>query len=278
MGTVATVQVVSPGTDVTAALHRALGWFAVVEAAASRFDPNSELRRLVERVGEPVAVSPVLFEALRFALALAELTDGAFDPTVGRALQARGFDQHHVTGRRDPAADLDPDASWRDVELDEAARTVTLGRRLLLDLGAVAKGFAIDLAARELSGFAGAMVEAGGDLHAAGVNADGQPWQIGVQDPFDPDGIADVLVIENAAVCTSGTYEKGQHLVTAYPDTFASVSVVAPTAMVADGLATAAFVLGPEAGPRLLEEQGVAGLFITASGERRSTGDLRRPS
>src|SRR5262245_52735855 len=110
MGTVATVEVIvdASADDVRPALDRALGWFAVVEAAASRFDPDSELRRLVERVGVDVPVSPVLFEAIRFALALAELTDGVFDPTVGGALQELGFDRHYLTGRRDPIARLEP--------------------------------------------------------------------------------------------------------------------------------------------------------------------------
>lgn len=278
MGTVATAQVVAGAPEQVAqpALRRALGWFALVEAAASRFDRNSELRRLVRWVGEPVAVSPPLFEALRFALALAERTGGVFDPTVGGAMQARGFDRHYATGRRDPACGLDPSASWRDVALDPIARTVTLQRPLLLDLGAVAKGLAVDLAGRELTGFEGFCVEAGGDLYAAGVNAEGEPWRIGIRDPADPAGLADVLLIEDAAVCTSGTYEAGPHLVGSDAAGLASVTVVAPSAMVADGLATAAFVLGPTAGARLLEEQGVAGLLITPSGERRSFGDLRR--
>jgi thiamine biosynthesis lipoprotein len=287
MGTVATVEVIvdAPEDVVRPALRRALGWFATVEAAASRFDPTSELRRLVERVGQDVPVSPLLFEAIRFALALAELTDGAFDPTVGRALQDLGFDAHHATGQRHPAARLEP-ATFRDVSIDERGRTVRLRRRVALDLGAVAKGLAIDLAARELAPFGDLCVEAGGDLYAGGANAEGRPWRVGVQHPRDHARLADALLVADAAVCTSGDYERrtadgaGHHLVdprTGRPvGALASVTVVAPSAMLADGLATAAFVLGPDAGPRLLAEQGVAGVFITPSGEVTSTGALRR--
>jgi thiamine biosynthesis lipoprotein len=269
-----------PGSaQVAGAVQRGLGWFGAIEAVASRFDPRSELRRLTEQVGQPVPVSPALFEALRFAVALAELTDGAFDPTVGDAMQRLGFDQHHVTGERLPAAALER-GSWRDVELDEAARTVLLRRRVLLDLGAVAKGLAIDLAARELMPLGSYCVEAGGDLYAAGLNADGQPWRVGVQDPRESDRLAEVLLVRNAAVCTSGDYERrtaaGHHLVDprgGSVNALASVTVVAPSAMVADGLATAAFVLGPEAGRRLLVEQGVAGLLITPAGEQVVVGE-----
>ena len=110
--------------------------------------------RLTARAGEPVPASAILFEAVRFALAVAEETGGAFDPTVGDRMEARGFDREHRTGRVVPAT-IAPDAgvSYRDVQLDSAHQTITLRRPLTLDLGAVAKGLAIDAAARELQPF-----------------------------------------------------------------------------------------------------------------------------
>src|SRR5216110_3472026 len=132
MGTLVTVEVVSsrPRDEIAAAIDAALGWLAAVERACSRFDPASELRRLVARAGEDVSVSPLLLEAVRFALALAELTDGAFDPTVGRLLAERGFDRHHVTGQPAGAVAADPAATYRDVVLDPAAGTIRLRRPL----------------------------------------------------------------------------------------------------------------------------------------------------
>ena len=279
MATLVTVEVVrGEGPAVRAAVGRALEWFAVVERVCSRFDPNSELRQLVARPGQPVPVGPVLFEATRFALALAELTDGAFDPTVGAAVQAMGFDRHYVSGERSRAAVGPGGATFRDVQLDGRHRTVELRRPLLLDLGAVAKGLAIDLAARELVPFGDFCVEAGGDLYAGGRNARGEPWKIGVQDPRNPSGVVELLELSDRAACTSGDYERraadgAHHLLD--PRTgrsagaLASVTVVAPTAMAADGLATAAFVLGPKKGAALLQEQNVEGLFVTPDGALR---------
>jgi thiamine biosynthesis lipoprotein len=282
MDTVITIQVATDQNEAQfrPALQRALKWFAIVEQACSRFDPNSELRQLLGRPGEPVQVSPVLFGSVRFAVHLAHATGGAFDPTVGRRLEQHGFNRHYVTGEVLTSQNADASASFRDIRFG-TGRTITLRRPLVLDLGAVAKGLAIDLASCELLAFDNFCVEAGGDLFAAGHNAEGQPWLIGVQDPRDPDALATTLDISNRAVCTSGTYERrtadgaGHHLLdprTGEPVAgLASVTVIAPTAMAADGLATAAFVLGLDAGRHFLEESDVAGVFITPSGEIHRT-------
>jgi thiamine biosynthesis lipoprotein len=282
MDTVVTIQVVTDQDEakVRPALQRALKWFATIEQACSRFDPNSELRQLLAHPGEQVQVSPVLFEAVRFAVHLARATGGAFDPTVGRRLEQQGFNRHYITGQVLTSPDVDSSVSFRDVRLG-AGRTITLRRPLVLDLGAVAKGLAVDLASCELIAFENLCIEAGGDLYAAGHNSEGQPWRIGVQNPRDPDALATTLDASNRAVCTSGGYERksrdraGHHLVD--PRTgqsargLASVTVIAPTAMAADGLSTAAFILGLDAGRRLLEQSDVGGVFITPTGEIHRT-------
>jgi thiamine biosynthesis lipoprotein len=280
------------GDAVRPALLRALRWFTAVERACSRFDPGSEVRRLLPRTGVPVPVSPVLYEALRFAAALAARTRGAFDPTVGDLLERQGFDRHYVTGARrrtpvPPAGGAAGRVSYRDLRFDPRRRTVTLRRPLVLDLGAVAKGLAVDLAARELAPYRSVCIDAGGDLFARGRNPAGRPWRVGVQDPRRPDALIGWLDVRDGAVCTSGDYERRtpdgaqHHLVD--PRTgrsaggLASATVVAPTATAADGLATAAFVLGPERGLRLLRAEGVEGLLVTPSGELLATAGLRPP-
>ena len=307
MDTVISVEVVGERPDGAArpAIQRALRWFEAVERACSRFDPESELRQLSGRVGEPVVVSPIVFEAVRFALALAQRTHGAFDPTIGQVLEAHGFDRNYRTGERigTPRGDADAgsavtgrasrlagdrptrrDVTYHDVRLDPARHTITLRRPLVLDLGAVAKGLAIDLAARELAAFPSFCVDAGGDLFARGQNAHGQPWRIGIQAPDTGATLGYALDVSDVAVCTSGDYERvtadglQHHLLD--PRTgqsaraLASVTVVAPTALAADGLATAAFVVGPAAGLRLLEREGVGGVLIAPDGSVRTTRDL----
>ena len=297
MGTVVTVQVVGHDEDAAriaerdAAVARAVAWFTSIEACCSRFEPESELRRVCAQTGVPVTVSPMVFEAVRFAVAVAEETGGAFDPAIGHAMEAAGFDRHFRRGvatpalspdPRDDAMHEEPRASFRDVALDPAHRTITLVRPLLLDLGAVAKGLAIDMAARELQPLEHFAIEAGGDLYLAGRNQDGAPWAVGVRDPHETGRLMETLHLSDMAVCTSGAYERpspsdpgAHHLLDARTQRaaaeLASATVVAGSAMVADALATAAFVLGPVDGIALLERSGVDGLLVTPARGRITT-------
>jgi thiamine biosynthesis lipoprotein len=282
MGTIVRIQVVGPGADhqeaggPEAGAARALEWFRYVEACCSRFDPHSELMQLTTNIGVAVPVSEMLFEAVGFALAVAEASGGAFDPTVGREMEARGFNREHRTGQVVRTTLESTDAvSYRDVRLDPQRRTITLLRPLILDLGAVAKGLAIDMAARELQPFENFAIDAGGDLYLGGCGPKGTPWSVGIRHPRHDHELIDSLCVSNVAVCTSGDYERDRHILDPRTgesaDAVASVTVVAPTAMVADALATAAFVLGPSDGIRLLERQAVDGLMVSPALERYST-------
>lgn len=287
MGTVVSVQVLGHGDTADArdergaAIARAMRWFSQVEQACSRFDPTSELNRLVQQVGVPVAVSELLFQATAFAHAVAEQSDGAFDPTVGARMVERGYDREYRTGRRVAALELDDaDATWRDLVLDVESRTIALRRPLQLDLGAVAKGLAIDLAAAELRPFGSFTIDAGGDLYAGGRNPDGDPWAVGIRHPREPDALVETIHVSDVAVCTSGDYERGEHLLD--PRTgdaataLASVTVLAPSAMVADALATAVYVLGEREGLALLERHGAEGLVVHADASCARTAGFPR--
>ena len=269
MGTFVTIDLVAADAD-PAAIDRAFAWFHAVEAVCTRFDDESELMRLCARSGRAVAVSDILFEAIQFALAVAEDTGGAFDPTVGAAVAARGIDSEHRSGRqvRSPHSD---GASYRDVQVDAAARTVTLRRPLTLDLGAVAKGLAVDAAARELQRCANFAIDAGGDLFCAGRNHHGDPWSVGIRHPQADGELIERLRVSDRAVSTSGTHPRPAAVSGA-----ARVTVVAPTAMLADALATAAFVLGPADGLSLLVRHGVDGVIDDDRLERFATPGLPR--
>jgi thiamine biosynthesis lipoprotein len=284
MGTVVTIDAV--GVERDAAIDRAFEWFRLVEATCTRFEPQSELCQLTTRPGSAVTVSRLLFEAIRFAIGVAEASEGAFDPTIGATLQRRGFDREHRTGLAAPVMVEPSDGvSFRDVTLDEEAQTVTLQRPLLLDLGAVAKGLAVDLAARELAPLGNFAIDAGGDLYLGGRNHDGESWSIGIRHPRQPGTCIAAVRVSDRAICTSGDYERqmpGQpttpgartsgsdhHILdprsgTSPVDT-ASVTVIAPSAMLADALATTAFVLGPDEGRKWLEHMGVEGLIVTSA-------------
>ena len=156
----------------------------------------------------------------------------------------------------------------------------------MLDLGGVAKGFAVDLAARELSVFDGFCVDADGDLFVGGRGPHGENWQIGVQHPRDPGAVFCVVNVSNQAVCTSGDYERpapsgtGHHLVDPRtgqsPNALVSVTAIAPTALLADGLSTTAVILGPAAGVRLLERHEAQGVLVTSTGATHVTSGFGR--
>jgi thiamine biosynthesis lipoprotein len=158
-----------------------------------------------------------------------------------------------------------------------------LRRPLTLDLGAVAKGLAVDAAARELAPFQDFAINAGGDLYLGGANPQGTPWAVGIRHPRRDRELIASLRVSNQAVCTSGDYERhapdgGHHILDPRTGrsahTVASATVVADGALLADALATAAFVLGPKDGIDLLNRMGVDGLIVTPELERYETRGL----
>jgi thiamine biosynthesis lipoprotein len=284
MNTLVTIQACSSGPGIEDAIGRAFGWFHEIESRCTRFDRTSELMRLTARAGERVNASAILFEAIRFAVTVAEESGGAFDPTVGARMSARGFDREHRTGAIIRASEIEG-VSYRDIELDDESRTILLRRPLTLDLGAVAKGLAVDMAARELQPFRDFAIDAGGDLYLGGSNARGEPWAIGIRHPREEGMIATVQASDQA-VCTSGDYERkavageGEHHILdprtgKSPSAAASATVIAQGAMLADALATAAFVIGPDDGISFLSRLGVEGLIVTSDLRTCQTGGLR---
>lgn len=266
---------------------RAFGWFAEVESRCSRFDETSELRNLSRHIGEPIGISVLLFRALDLSLKVAHLTGGALDPAIGCVMEQSGFNTNYLTGERVTSlVSADTSGTYTDILLDEDSQTVTFLRPLSLDLGAVAKGLAIDLAARELEGLPGFVVNAGGDIFAHGLNADGEPWRIGIRHPRRHGELLTSLRVSDAAVCTSGDYERpqaasdGHHIRDPQSGGSAgsavSATVIAPTAMAADALSTAIFVLGPEAGIDLLNRQGVDGLIVDGDLNVVATAGIER--
>jgi FAD:protein FMN transferase len=278
MDTVVDIQVVIRETEAIeeaeSKMDRAFEAFRKVEQACSRFSPESELMNACRIAENSVWISPYLYEPLKFALEIAKLTDGEFDPTIGKTMEEQGYNRHYLRGKFNENLAADS-GTYRDIVLDEQSHTLYLNKPLVVDLGAVAKGFAIDLAANELKDFEGFVVNAGGDLFAGGVDPNGLPWKIGVQHPVKKDQLIEEIEIINEAICTSGSYERrnakfpGMHHIinpkTKHsPNDWVSGSVVAPFAMMADAFSTAAFLLGNEKGKELIENAGLKGIFITS--------------
>lgn len=254
MGTVVSIQLVGNDRETLQRRARsAMQWVYEVERTCSRFDRESELSRLSAIVGQPVPVSPMLGQLLELALAVAQASEGAFDPTVGSASPA----------------------TWRALHIDPGTRTVTLRSPLQLDLGAIAKGFAVDLVAQELSDLPDLVIDAGGDLYCRGRNLLGRPWSIGIRDPFVPGKLLTQVTIATGAICTSGSYERrtpdGHHLIDPVTGRasqgLVSCTVVGESTAMSDAIATAAFVLGLKRGLPFLESQGVDALLIDDRGD-----------
>lgn len=282
MDTLVTIEIVEPSSVADKAVERAFEWFQHVEQCCTRFDPQSELRRLCAQTSVPVVVGEVLFEAVRFALAVAEETQGAFDPTVGYTMQKFGFNREYRSGKiyaSDPDCGA-PETTYRDVVLDAERRTIKLLRPLVLDLGAVAKGLAIDMAARELQESPNFVIDAGGDLFVAGHNSKGKNWAVGIRHPSREGEFLKVLRASNTAICTSGCDTRGHHILdprsSAPARNVVSATVLAPSAMMADALATAVFILDPHEGIRLLDRLGAEGLICTSAMDLHETRGLER--
>jgi thiamine biosynthesis lipoprotein len=270
LGTVVSFRFLEPDAGdaaLTRCVREALGWIEAVELACSRFDPDSEVVRLSRRPGEWIPVSQILAGALDMALRLAALTDGGFDPAVGARLARRDPFGHQYTGAR-LSFPHTPGASFRDIELDLDRLVVRLRRALLLDLGAVAKGLAVDLAARALEPAGPCSVDAGGDIYLVGAPARGH-WRVGIAGGADR-LLGTIHCSAGTAVCTSGPWFRpgrggGHHVLDARTGRSAnralSATAIANSAMVADGAATAAFILGARVGVALLSELGVDGLI-----------------
>jgi FAD:protein FMN transferase len=268
LGTSVAVKLYAGERLSAALLDSAYAEIARLDSLMSRFIDSSEASRIErEAVGQDFVCSPEMAYVLGLCQAYAVRTGGAFDVTVGALSRLWGFPEAQAppaAARIDSARGL---VDYRELTVD--GRAVRLRRPgIRLDLGAAAKGYAVDRAIARLQalGVSAGLVEAGGDLRFWGVKPDGSAWRIGVQHPRDPARFARADDIGLPAVATSGDYEqyfvqdgrRYHHLLdprTGYPAVGAvSATAWTTSAVEADILATAVFVLGPEAGLSLAEE------------------------
>ncbi len=243
--------------------------FDSVEVTLSAWRDDSELGRFnAAPVGSTVTVSRMFSTCLRVAEDLHGVSDGAFDPSVGPLVEAWGF--RGGEPRRPSAAEL---AAARTLlggyEHDPFKRTLVKTRAgTELDLGGVAKGYAVDWAVHDLVefGISSALIDLGGTLFALGLPEDRDAWRVGIRDPLDPDELFAAVGLVNRAAATSGGYERfvdvdgRRHGHILDPTTgepaegLLSATVIARDAILADALSTTLFVLGPERARRLLRE------------------------
>jgi thiamine biosynthesis lipoprotein len=269
MGTQARVVLYADGEDRgRAAAERAFARIAALDAVMSDYRDDSEVVALCRRAGQgPMRVSDDLFRVLEISQRIARDSDGAFDVTAAPVI--------HLWRRARRIGILPDDADvraalartgYRRMTLDRRRRTVTLDARdMLIDLGGIGKGFAAEEATALLKGlgYRNALVALGGDIVAAGTPPGSRGWSIDVAD-LRSTGPGPRVVLRDAAISTSGDAEQWveiggvrySHIID--PRSGAaltgrrSVTVIAPTGTLSDGLATAVSVLGPVDGVALV--------------------------
>ncbi|MBF0331862.1 MAG: FAD:protein FMN transferase [Candidatus Omnitrophica bacterium] len=244
--------------------------FSVAHAHMNLFDPLSDLSKIRRAAGETVQVQDDVYALIETSKKYKAVSGGVFDVTIGSL------------------SDLWTRASLRNAipssdEIRQARGQVDAGRiellgngrvrvpsDMVIDLGGDAAGYLADKSAGILrqAGFMNFLVNAGGEIYAGGRSCQGRPWRVGINKPQGGGRISGVVELQDAAVSTSGSYErywtiKGQHWshiinpVTGYPaQDVISATVIAPTALEADIFSTALSVLGPLVGNRLIERMG----------------------
>jgi thiamine biosynthesis lipoprotein len=252
----------------------------------STYVPNSELSLLNQSPADtPTLLSRDTAVVIEEALRLGTLTDGALNVTLGPLINLWGFGPGNRPKTTPSQAQIDAAMSITGlVHIDLQGQTIRKAvDELYIDLSPIAKGYAVDEVAHTLEqqGIADYLVEIGGEMRLAGVKANGQAWRVAIEKPISTQrAIQKIISIGNNAIATSGDYrnyfeEDGvrySHLInpnTGYPiaHNLVSVTVVHPSSMTADGLATGLSVMGTEAAIELAERENLSVLLISKDGD-----------
>ena len=246
-------------------------------------DPNqSDIYRINQHPGESVEVSLDTLIMLKTALDISDQSQGAFDVTVAPLMDLWDFMGKKYVPTNIELEELLHFVDYRQIQIDEEAKTVTINPGFGLDFGAIAKGYATDCAVKALrqKGIKHALINAGGNVYAIGEKPDGKPWRIGIRHPREDGELLGVVEVVDQAVVTSGDYERYfeenglryHHIVdpkTGFPaNTAYSVTIVSDTSMIADCLSTAVFVMGrdsiqmipmfPKTEALIMDDKGIA--------------------
>lgn len=285
MGTLWTVEARGPHAE--AGIEAAFAEVRRLDEALSTYRPESELSRVNREAARRwVSISAETMALLKRALAYAAESDGAFDPTVGPLVRAWGF--KHLDYHKPDQQEIDrarAKVGFRSVTLDPLKGVRFAKPGMELDLGAIAKGYAVDraLAVLKRHGVLAARVDAGGNQGVWGPSPEGGAWHFGIKDPRAEGEVLGVVPLASGGVSTSGDAERGfwldgvryGHIVnslTGWPvQGVLSVTVVAPTAEAADALSTTLYVLGPARGKAFLAGRpGCSALYVLPGGTEAS--------
>lgn len=253
-----------------------------VNASMSTYRPDAEIMRFnAAATGEWFTASPAFFHVLTTALQIGQLSEGAYDVTIGPLVDLWGFGPGGLVAEPPTAqaiAKVMAGVGQSNIELDEARLGVLKKSALSLDFSSLAKGFAVDKVSEWLhaEGIERFMVEVGGEMRLSGLSGRGDPWRIAIEHPESTErSMAAIVRLSDIALATSGDYRnyfeangrRYSHSIdprTGYPvaHDLVSVTVVHPSCMIADAWATALTVLGAERAMAVAQAQGLAVYFI----------------
>ncbi len=257
----------------------------------STYRPKSELSRFNGMPNGSMKVSPSLVTVMNEGLRLYELTDGALDVSIGPLINLWGFGPDARPTQIPTQAEIELVKARSGLEnvSVEGLRLVKRSASMYIDLSSIAKGYGVDVVAELLTsmGAEDYLVEIGGEVRTKGQKPDESPWRIAIERPSGRGEVERIIAPGNMAVATSGDYRnyfedngvRLSHIIdprNGYPikHNLASVTVLDPSTMTADGLATALLVMGTEKGMALANEQGIAAMFI----EKQDAGFVTRYS
>jgi thiamine biosynthesis lipoprotein len=237
-----------------------------IDDLMSTYKPESELSFINANATEgPVTVSTELLSLITRAVEYSVITTGAFDITYASAGQYYDY----RTGKKPSEQQLEqalPAINYRHVKIDPQASTIEFLRQgVRIDLGGIAKGYAVDRSMEILrhAGVKNAIISAGGDSRVIGKRWD-RPWNVGIRNPRDKNSIVSMIPLENSAISTSGDYERYfeedgvryHHILNpgtgTSPHEVYSSSIIGAVATDTDALSTSVFVLGVKEGLQLI--------------------------
>ena len=293
MDTIVRITYYDPADET--AVTEAFREIEALERMLSIYIPDSEVSMINKYAGsgEPVVVSGDTFRIIEESIRYAELTAGAFDISIGPLVELWDIGGgNESVPEEEKIEQVLNKVDYLLIELDPVERYVYLTKEgMRLDLGGVAKGYAVDRAKKVLLtyGVESALIDAGGDIWVIGSRPDGNPFNVGVQHPRNPQETAAVFPVENKSVVSSGDYqryfvkngERYHHIfdpASGRPadSGLVSVTVFGDSAMKGDILSTALFVLGVDKGLEFIESlPGKEALFIDENMEKTISSGLQ---
>lgn len=248
--------------DILNAMEEGFGEFDRIVKTYTRFEETSELSNLNRQQGRWINISEEFCYLIDYMLALAEKTNGAFDPTVIDFLETYGYDKNYDFSKLEKPeldamvqklAKVRP--SFREIELDKKNLKVKLVKNQRLDLGGIGKGYAIDCAYNKLNAFDNFLIDGGGDIRVKGKNDKKELWIVDLLGfKNEKKQIVGQVQLNNESIAGSGSwarkFKQFHHLInptTGKPqNTYSTVFVQAPTSIESDSWATALFVGGDQ--------------------------------